>query len=107
MIRVRFPNGQCLQYNDATRATIQGNGSIEFLRTGSDSRLYIEAFIAPGTDCIVEYARPCSVENPISELTPNKAIAYLQENIREASHYHVRDLKKLLQDFDTRRMVWK
>lgn len=102
--RVRFSNGQVVQYNSANQIEHHNSGSI-ILKT---SEGYVTATIPAGSDCIVEWVHPCSVE------WPGKSIESLSKEIRARGKHlsytdncHLADLKRYLDGFDARRRCWK
>jgi hypothetical protein len=107
MLRVRFPNGQCVQYNDATDVEFHSNGEIRILHVKEAKRWWL-ASVAPGSHCIIEWQTPCAVTNPVArEMTPESALALVTRHLRTLPSYKIRDLKVALQNFNARRHIWK
>jgi hypothetical protein len=107
MIRVRFPNGQCIRYNDATTHRVGADGTVEILREAED-RTYWVAIIPKATPCLLEYMTPCAVENPIRpEMKAESCLAEVMVHLRTLPGYRLRDLKNALRDFNARSHCWK
>ena len=109
MLRVRFPNGQVVQYNDANHLTHGADVWHLWKKTGEQKEWV--ASIPPSTGCIVERVMPCSVSNPIAELTDRKALERVLERLRSYSGYEeggmLAKLKMALKDFNSTKRAWK
>lgn len=106
MIRVRFPNGQCVQYNSATDTRRDTCGGTEIVRKEGEARYWV-AYIPAGTDCLVEWVMPCSVTNPIAELKPDSALKTVMQHLRALPGYDVKRLKLALRDFNAKQRCWR
>lgn len=102
--RVRFSNGQVVQYNSATKILHTDSGQAKLLNADDN----ILATIQPGADCVIEWVTPCSVE------WPGKSIKHLAQEIRERGRQlnwsdmgELVDLKRYLDGFDARSRRWK
>jgi len=108
MIRVRFPNGQCVTYNEANH--VERLAEFTDLYESKAKRQWIAQ--VPNT-AIIECVEPCSVTNPISGMTLEKAIQFVLDNGRScggswtAEAGLLSDLKLMLQDFNRQRRTWK
>lgn len=103
MITVRFPNGQAIQYNDASYCTRSVNGYSD-LYTKKDGTWIAQV---PNT-ALIESVRPCSITNPVArEMTPESALALVTEHLRTLPGHKVRDLKVALRAFNARSRTWR
>jgi len=107
-MRVRYPNGQVIQYNDATTLKRTSDGWGIYARKGEDKDLV--CFIQNSAGAIVEWVTPCKVENPIANVTGVKALQYVLDHIEELSKYPgetlMKQLKQKLQKYSTRSGRW-
>lgn len=60
---VRFPNGQCIQYNDATYASRNPNGYTDLYTAKSGGTWVAQV---PNT-CVIEAVAACRVWNPLNK----------------------------------------
>lgn len=66
MMWVRFPNGQCIQYNRAGYVVRNTEYSDVYVKRGADSKG--EGWIAQvPNSCIIELELACRVSNPLTE----------------------------------------
>jgi len=102
--RVRFSNGQVVQYNSACKRIAEPGGQT-ILRDSND---VLVAVIPPGCNAVVEFAHPCSVEWRGKDL---EALVKGIKDLGRPTTYHdslrLVELKKHLEGFDARRRVWK
>jgi hypothetical protein len=75
MIRVRFPNGQCITYNGATWAERNPSGYTD-LYEGPEKKVWFAQ--VPTALCVVERIAPCSVENALEASALKRATAYVE-----------------------------
>jgi hypothetical protein len=101
MMTVRFASGLAVTYNSATYVT----------RNSAYADLYAKkdgAWIAQvPLDAIIEVVRPCAVE--MRGQTPQQSAEALLQNdaLRDVRPDELRQLKRALVGFDSRRGVWK
>ncbi len=104
MVTVRYPNGQCLTYNEAHDLT--RNATEWDLYTKKDGKWVASIQISAGV--IVEVIPPCKIENPIQQLTVDSALELLIKHIRDAKNFsNVTTLKSLLRKFNSAMWEWK
>lgn len=103
--RVRFSNGQVVQYNGASKIEHAAGGQTIL----KDQNSFIIATIPAGADCAVEFVHPCSVTWPGKDLEGMvKTIKELgRETCTYSDSHHLAELKKYLEGFDARRRCWK
>ena len=77
MITVRFPNGQAVQYNSATRVTYEDYGAV---LTAQNKKEWI-ATVLPGSGAIIEAVPPCRVYDGVNE-SRQRELADLSREIR-------------------------
>jgi hypothetical protein len=106
MITVRFPSGQAVTYNSGTKVDRWFVGTN--IRDSSDHLL---AWVSDSSGAVIEWASPCKVENPFTELTMKTALQYV--NTFAESYDHTWEtkgmlvsLKKLLRKFHQQRRCW-
>lgn len=103
--RVRFANGQVVQYNSASKVEYSPSGIIVL----KDANNFIQAQVPPGSDCVVEWVHPCSVTWPGKDL--EGMVRAIKELGRDTCTYsdslRLAELKKHLEGFDARRRCWK
>lgn len=103
MITVRFPNGQAIQYNDASYCTRSVNGYSD-LYTKKDGTWIAQV---PNT-ALIESVRPCAITNPVArEMTPESACDLVAKHIRSISSGKLSMLKSLLSRFNRRTHTWR
>lgn len=107
MLRVRFPNGQCIQYNDVVDVEWQTNGGAHLLSRDAAGKRWINAQLAPGTQAVLEWVRTCAVSNPITGATPEQAVATVKQHLRTLPTRLVKELKLSLRPFNAKRHTWK
>ena len=108
MVRVRFPNGQCIQYNDVSEVEWQNNAALELIRKDASGKRWMVAVIAPGTQFLYEWAQPCAITNPVArELSPESALDLVKKHLRSINTDKIKDLKLALRSFNARRHRWK
>jgi hypothetical protein len=109
MLRVRFPNGQCIQYNDATCINIDAHGGTEILRRDkATGQNFWVAYLPEGTHALVEWVQPCAISNPIArELSPDSALELVKRHLRTLPGHKVKALKLELANFNARRCAWR
>lgn len=108
MIKVRFPNGQCIQYNDATGINVVTGGTEIIRKDKTTGTNYWVAFLPAGSGCLVEWVNPCAVSNPVArEMTPESALALVRKHLRTLRCDLVAALKQDLCAFNAKRRTWK
>lgn len=111
MVRVRYPNGQVIQYNEATTLLREQNGWGIYANHGKkNERLF--AYVQNSAGVIVEWATPCKVENPLLNVTGEKAVKYVIAHAEEISKTWegarlLKTLKKELARYTPRSGKWK
>lgn len=106
MLRIRFPNGQCIQYNDATEHDQLANGDTQIVRVTEGKRFWV-ALITKGTSCVIEHVQPCLVTNPLQSQAPATAFKTVMQHLRTLPAHQVRELKNALRDFNARSRAWR
>lgn len=109
MIRVRFPNGQMVQYNNANYL-VWGTRDYPFHRMYADKdQKNIQAAVP--VDCIIEWVNPCKIENPLVGKTAESALDMMIESVRTLKGWGFADrlktLKKIMSGYDAKRSRWK
>lgn len=109
MITVRFSTGVSITYNSATQIDFRNNGGIQLVKKDEQGKLWLVAEISPGTQCVFEYVKPCTFENPIEGVTIEGAVKLLVNNeaVRKAPSYWVCRLKEILQEFNRKTNRWR
>ena len=87
MMTVRFPNGQAVQYNDAT--FVSRHDSYSDLYTKQDGTWIAQI----PNDCIIEVIRACRVYNPLASV-PNEKLEELTKEIQALRRKLYRMCKK-------------
>lgn len=107
MIRVRFPNGQCVTYNNGRH--VEHFASHNTIRTKKGGDL----IACVPYNCILEWVKPCSVTNPLDG-DQLEAVSRVVEGMadRRAHTSYKEDaalcrMKKALRSFDMLRRRWK
>ena len=93
MLRVRYPNGLVVQYNDAQRVVMSATSWDLYADTAKTKWV---ASIQPSAGAIVEYYRPCSVEQGIAPTS-----------LRDLPHSTLRKMKRELEHYSIRNASWK
>lgn|SRR5574341_1131304 len=110
MIRIRFPNGQAIKYNNANGFNVRTDGAIEITQR-ANGQVYWYAVLPPHCPALIEGADACAVNNPITELTVEKALEMVLSNLRSINGYsnlnRLSLIKTKLRDFDARSRCWK
>lgn len=106
MLRIRFPNGQCVTYNHATDHNRDVDGNIEVTRRDGEKNFWV-ALIPKGTNCIIEHVEPCAVRNPLQSQAPESACKTVLQHLRTLPSHQVRELKTALRDFNARSQCWR
>jgi len=107
MIKIRFPNGQVVQYNDANYLT-HGEGGWRIWQKGTDGKeVRVFALIQPAAGVLVEFTSPCAVSNPITGQTPEAALEIVKQHLRTLPVHKVAGLKQQLCAFNARRHTWR
>lgn len=104
MLTVRFPNGQAIQYNSATRMLRNDDGSVSLLRVDGDKTYTQAVVIGP---CVVEFVTPCRVYNPIEKT--GDVVGWLIDHARSLPYNQLGklgELKRVLADFNIQRREW-
>lgn len=103
---MRFPNGQTVRYNDANY--LQYTDRLMKLWKGDpDKKGAFICCIPYESGAIVEFVRPCAVENPLTSMSGQAAIEYVINNAEELAKLSnggrlLSTLKKKLAGFSTR-----
>ena len=79
MITVRFPNGQAVQFNSATRVTYEDYGAV--LTARNKKKWDWIATVLPGSGAIIEAVPPCRVYDGVNE-SRQRELADLTREIR-------------------------
>ena len=88
MIRVRFPNGQCVTYNSGWYVETQiHHFSILTVERGAIA-------FAP-FDCIIEWVTPCEVGNPLTGNLLERAASYVESLSGSVSWSEGKQLSRL------------
>lgn len=107
MITVRFPTGVAVTYNEANFASWSGDRVRLLTKEGGT----LVASVGNGGGVIIEWRRPCQIENPFTGETAERALKCLIENVRNLRGYSSRlklaALKRELANFDCRDHQWK
>jgi hypothetical protein len=77
MLWVRFPNGQCIQYNRANYCVTDSTGRRLWTSKAASAKNEGIVAVVP-LDCVVEFQFACSVSNPL-----DKAVKGDSETARE------------------------
>jgi hypothetical protein len=107
MITLRFSNGQAITYNDANYLTHGQDGW--HLYKDKDHDNWICSF-PNNTNIIVEYVKPCKIENPIQALTIENAFEVIQklsESKDKNYSYYFKKLKRMLNKYNIINNSWK
>ena len=105
MITVRFPNGQAITYNNAMWIIhYESSGGIMHDLWTKKGGEFI-ARIPPG--CIVEWIRPCKVENSAQVQTLESAARLVAENLRKIPKSLAAEIKAALEKFNRQTYRWK
>ena len=107
MIRVRYPNGQCLKYKKAQNVVYSSHA----WELRADDGEWI-ASVQLSAGAIVEAVFPCEVSNPIADIGSEQAlkrsVEVLQmQRIPPRSRRDILEIKRLLRNFDARTGSWK
>lgn len=110
MLQIRFPNGQVVTYSTA--------GFLEhgqyvwhlFTKNPKDGGSWV-ASVPANAGVIVERVVADRVENPLTEMTAEKALHYVAAHVSEYQGYSHKkmllELKQKLAAYDGRQGVWK
>lgn len=105
MVKVRFPNGQCVQYNNVVNWELATNGV--HLKNRDKN---IEAYVPYASGAIIEWVTPRRIDNPVVGLTDDAALDLILKHGRELRTYDQREklsrLKRLLSKFNMRYQRW-
>jgi hypothetical protein len=88
MITVRFPNGQAVQYNDATTAKLDGYGIGLYDKSNKQDRLLAIVPLASG--CMIEWHHPCRVYDALKsdeETSLQKDVRAIRRQLREIAKH--------------------
>jgi hypothetical protein len=103
MLKVRFPNGQCITYNNAHYCNTNST-----CHTLYNNKKNLEWIANAPLDCLIEAVDPCKIENPIIELTIDKAFSMVIEAIEnKETGYPLTKMKKLLKNYNSNTCSWK
>lgn len=107
---VRFPNGQEVTYNDACYLNYKSQGWELYTKDPDKGGSWIVS-IQQSSGAIVESMKPCKVQNPLTNVTGEKALEYVIAYITELSKTYsgaklVKKLKKKLVQYSTRSGKW-
>lgn len=103
MIRVRFPNGQVVQYNDA--GYLVWGEMYTTLQEKENGRKI--AFIPNTSGAIIEFVQPCSVSNPLQPLTNRENLEAFVSGIEKCEHTALlAQLKAKLSKFNRKTFRW-
>jgi hypothetical protein len=103
MIRVRFPNGQTVQYNDANYVEWKTHNAKLSIKGGRSI-----AFVPYTSGAIIEFERPCSVSNPLQPLTNRENLEAFIAGIEKCEHTALlAQLKSKLTRFSRKTYRWK
>lgn len=94
MLRIRYPSGLVVQYNDAQQV-VMGATSWDLYADPPNNKKWI-ASLQPSAGAIVEYYRPCSVEQSIAPTS-----------LRDLPHSTLRKMKRELEGYSIRNSAWK
>jgi hypothetical protein len=98
MITIRFPDGTAVSYAQAVKVTTTELGH-QLLDTEN-------RWVALVTlNCSLEAVLPSSLSNPIKQ--PSAMIRWVMEHLREMPASSLAQLKSALNDFDSRKRIWK
>ena len=107
MLIVRYPSGLEITYNTANFLTYGKNAWNLYTKEGGK---WIVS-ISPQSGCVVEALQPCKIENPVENLTGEKALSFVVDNIHNfiswKSFEKLRELKRILSDFNSTKRPWK
>lgn len=104
MLKVRFPNGQCITYDNANYCVHRDNGS-DLYEKKCDKKTWVAT--VPHS-CIIESQEACKVENPIIEMTEQRAFdIVLDMAIKNRTNCEWSYLKKLLKNYNAIEFEWK
>lgn len=110
MLTVRFPTGVSIRYNQAGFVRYTESAWELYTKDPAKGGTWV-ASISPHSGAIVEAVPACAVENPTANLTGEKALEYVVENITALDGYsNRRKLKKLkaeLARFNAQTCQWK
>lgn len=105
MLKVRFPNGQCITYNNACYSTVNEKGYTLYANKNEENREWIASV---PIDCIVEAVDPCKIENPMIGLTLDKAFDMVVDALEnKETNYNLSHMKKILKDYNAATCEWK
>lgn len=106
MIRVRFPNGQCITYNTGWYVENLSDKTGRRILTvkGGDLVAWVP------NDCVIEWVKACSVENPLDGNALERAAAAL-ENMTNPTTYEqdrlLERMKRRLASFNLKTRRWR
>lgn len=109
MICVRFPNGQCITYNNGWYTLTNNNGRTDIYESNAQKELIATV----PAECLIEWIKPCSVTNPIDGMTLEKALQFVIDNGSDCGGSWSKtacllsDLKSSLQNFNRQTRKWK
>lgn len=102
MIRVRFPNGQVVQYNEANFVEWETNHSK--LSIKGDRTV---AYVPYRSGAIIEFVQPCSVSNPLQPLTNRENLEAFISGVEKREHPALlAQLKTKLSKFNRKTFRW-
>lgn len=72
MMWVRFPNGQCIQYNTASYVRVWHGPILGLYKSKADSEKYTDTIALVPDSCVIEFVHACRVSNPLDTM-PNES----------------------------------
>lgn len=109
MLRVRYPDGTTVKYNDANDIVRRTDG-IEIVRTKGEKQYWI-AFVQASAQAIIEWVEPCKVENTLKDMRPENALRYVVAHLRDfdglQERKFLKELKRELGKYSPRTESWR
>jgi hypothetical protein len=103
MMTVRFPNGQAVTYNDACVLAYEDHA---WLIYGVRKKWIASLQLSAGA--IVEAVRPCSITNPVQNITKESAIKMVLKMIEDREEISgLADIKRGLKDYNMQTCEWR